>query len=192
MYVRNWMTSRVIVVAPGEKARKALDLMEARHIRRLPVVEAGSLVGIVTKSDLQGGLQGRNAASFGRKTVAHFMTPGPQTVSPGDTLESVAQLMMRKRISGVPVVAVEKLVGILTESDLFRALYRMMGFGEEGPRISMRIPESGDVLDAVRHRIGRLKVQSIAGFHDPAAHHWDVVVRVRGRIPERTPRTKAR
>ncbi|MBI2921350.1 MAG: CBS domain-containing protein [Planctomycetes bacterium] len=187
MLVKNWMSSPPVVIAPGIRAQTALDFMEKHRIRRLPVVQSGALVGIVTRSDLESAL-GRHgrAAAHSRRTVEEFMTPGPLTVSPMDTLESVSQLMLRHKISGVPVVNGEKIVGILTESDLFQALCSMMGFSETGPRIALDIPDHEDLLDAVRRRIGRLRVRSIATVHNARSRRFSVVVRVRGRLPEAT------
>jgi acetoin utilization protein AcuB len=185
MFVRSFMSRPPLSIAPKVSASAALSFMEKHRVRRLPVVEAGTLVGIITLSDVHATLGRVGVARKGlHRRVEDLMTPGPTTVSPDDTLESVAQLMLRMKISGVPVVKAGQLVGILTESDIFRALCTMMGVGESGPRISLTVKDTDDLLEAVRKRIGRLMVRSIVTVHDARAKQWDVTVRVRGRIPD--------
>lgn len=186
MFVRNFMTRQPVVVPPKITAMAALSFMNKNKIRRLPVVEAGTLVGIVTRSDLEAALgRGESLKSSSRRLVEDVMTPGPVSVSPDDTIESVAQLMLRNKVSGMPVVKAGTLVGIVTESDIFRAFCTMMGVAEAGPRINLTVPETQDLLDEVRKKIGRLMVRSIVTMHDGKQKKWDVVVRVRGRIPDK-------
>ncbi len=184
MFVRNWMSAPAVVIPPVVPVGAALGFMEKRGIRRLPVVEDGKLVGIVTKSDLLAHLGGRKA---GRRksedTVADLMTRSPLTVTSGDTLETAAQLMLKKKISGLPVIDEGQVVGILTESDLFRALCEMLGLGEKGARLILTVKDGEDLLGAIRKRLGGLAVRSLVTVHDPKHNGWDVVLRVRGRLP---------
>ncbi|MBI3854410.1 MAG: CBS domain-containing protein [Planctomycetes bacterium] len=179
MFVRNWMSAPVISLPPGATASAALAFMEKRKIRRVPVVKDGKLVGIVTKSDLQGA--GQKHAVHQVTTVANIMTPKPATVEGEDTLETAAQLMLAKKISGLPVLDGGELVGILTESDLFRALCGMLGIGERGARVTMSVKEDEDLLGQLRGRLNGLAVRSLVTLHDPGRKMWDVVMRVRGR-----------
>ncbi len=179
MLVRNWMSAPALFLGPNVTASAALAFMEKRKIRRLPVLEDGRLVGIVTRSDLLGA--GSKPHVSGVTTIAHVMTRKPITVQEGETLEAAAQLMLANKISGVPVMDAEKLVGIVTESDLFRALCGMLGIGEKGARVTMTIRDGDDLLQTIRGRLNGLGVRSLVTVHDPKRNVWDVVMRVRGR-----------
>ncbi len=181
MFVRNWMSAPAISLAPEATASAALSFMEKRQIRRLPVLEEGKLVGIVTKSDLLGA--GKKQRVDAVTTVAHVMTRKPLTVQESDTLETAARLMLEEKISGVPVMDGERLVGIITESDLFRALCGMLGIGEKGARVILTVKDDADLLHEIGHRLNGLAVRSLVTVHDPKRNVWDVAMRVRGRVP---------
>jgi acetoin utilization protein AcuB len=185
MFVRNWMSAPAISLPPEVTASAALAFMEKRRVRRLPVVEDGKLVGIVTKSDLHGA--GRKEKVGSVTTIANVMTRNPLTVQENDTLEAAAQIMLKEKISGVPVLNREKLVGIITESDLFRALCGMLGIGERGARVILSVHDEADLLQTIRGRLNGLAVRSLVTVHDPKRNVWDVVMRVRGRTAAKTP-----
>jgi acetoin utilization protein AcuB len=179
MFVRNWMSAPAIVLSPEVTASAALAFMEKRRIRRVPVIQDGKLVGMVTKSDLLGA--GAKPHVSGVTRIAHVMTPKPITIQGEATLESAAQLMLSKKISGVPVMDGDMVVGIITESDLFRALCGMLGIGEKGARLQMTVRDDADLLQNIRGRLNGLAVRSLVTVHDPSRNAWDVVMRVRGR-----------
>jgi acetoin utilization protein AcuB len=89
--------------------------------------------------------------------------------------------MMTKKVSGLPVLDGDRVVGILTESDVFRALCQMMGFGERGARVMVSVNDDQDLLDTIRARLNRMAVRSLVTVHDPKRNAWDVIMRVRGR-----------
>jgi acetoin utilization protein AcuB len=182
MFVRNWMSAPPLTLLPGATVSTAVDFLRKRKIRRAPVLEEGRLVGIVTLGDLTG--TGKRHGDKSVTTVENVMTRKPVTVEPLETLESAAQKMLTKKISGLPVLDGERLVGILTESDLFRALCGMMGIGEKGARLSVTVPDTSDLLESIRGRLAGLAVRSLVTIHDPKRNVWDVVLRVRGRAQE--------
>lgn len=179
MFVRDQMSAPAVVISPDATASAALAVMEKRKIRRLPVVQDGKLAGIVTKSDLVGATG--KSATAAVKTVGQLMTPKPCSVQRDETLEMAAGIMMTKHVSGLPVLDGDRVVGILTESDLFRALCQMFGFGEAGARVVMSVDDGVDLLETIRHRLNRMAVRSLVTVHDPRRKVWDVVLRVRGR-----------
>ena len=105
--------------------------MKQRRIRRLPVVDRnGRLVGIVTRGDVREASPS-NATSLSiyeihyllsQLAVEAIMTRNPRTVTPDTTIKEAARLMLDHKISGLPVVEGDQLVGIITESDIFRGL----------------------------------------------------------------------
>jgi acetoin utilization protein AcuB len=173
------MTAPAIVIGPEATAASALAFLEKRKIRRLPVVKDGKLVGIVTKSDLEAAAA--KIAADAVLPVSRIMTKNPLTVQRDETLEVAAEILMTRKVSGLPVMDGERVVGILTESDLFRALCQMLGFGEKGARVVMSLDDDQDLLDAIHRRLNRMTVRSLVTVHDPARKAWDVVLRVRGR-----------
>jgi acetoin utilization protein AcuB len=189
MYVREWMTSPAIVITAALPVQAALELMNSRSVRRLPVIERGRLVGIVTRSDLHAVLGIERATRRGHgKTVADVMARAPESVSADDTLERAAQIMLRHKVSGLPVVDGDRVAGILTESDLFRALCALLGIDEPGARIAVHVPEAQNPLEAVSKRLRGLALQNLSVRRNGTMGRWEVVMRVRGRVPARVSR----
>ncbi|MBI2901748.1 MAG: CBS domain-containing protein [Planctomycetes bacterium] len=188
MPVQDWMTKDPVTVAPDTTLLEALGLMERSKVRRFPVVEGDLLVGIVTKSDIQAALGPIDRYSkhpdMGRRRVDEFMTKDPVTTTPGEPVESAALAMLEKRVSGLPVVEKGKVVGIITESDIFRALIEITGVKEKGATVSFTVDKPEELLDQVKKRIGRLVIQSLVTWHDASDKSWRVFVRLRGRKKE--------
>lgn len=130
--VSEWMTTPVIAVAPTTLLSEVNELMVSKMIRRLPVMDNGRLVGIVTYGDVRDARPSRIARLnvwevnylVVRLTVREIMTPNPVTISPQATIAEAAQIMLKNMISGLPVVDDGRLVGIITESDIFRLVAR--------------------------------------------------------------------
>jgi acetoin utilization protein AcuB len=127
--VKDWMTRDVVTVAPDTTLPEAHRLMTDNQIRRLPVMDDGRLVGIVTRGDVRGA-EASAATSLSvwelhyliaRINIDEIMTPDPVIISQDATIGEAAQVMLDNKVSGLPVVNGEgKLVGIITESDIFR------------------------------------------------------------------------
>ena len=127
--VKDWMTRAVVTVTLDVTLPEAHRLMEDKKIRRLPVLEKGQVVGIVTRGDVRGAEpSGATSLSIwevnyllAKLKVGELMTRHPATISAEETIGEAARLMLEKKISGLPVVDNEqRLVGIITESDIFR------------------------------------------------------------------------
>ena len=130
--VRDWMTPNPVTAPPSTPLPEALQTMKMHNIRRLPIVERGRLVGIVTRGDLRGA-QPSDATSLsifelhylvGRITLSEIMTRNPITVTPTTTIHDAARLMLQHKVAGLPVVAEGQVVGIITESDIFRLVVK--------------------------------------------------------------------
>ncbi len=134
--VKHWMARDVITITPDTSLHEAHRLMTEKRVRRLPVVDRGKLVGIVTLGDVRGAEP--SAAStlsvwemnklLANLKVSEIMTREPVTISQEATISTVAEIMLEKKFSGLPVVDDQgKLVGIITESDIFRLVVREWG-----------------------------------------------------------------
>jgi acetoin utilization protein AcuB len=125
--VQDWMHENPVVIGPEASLSEAQELMSEHEVRRLPVVEGGELVGIVTYSDLLRQIPAtvdegdeHTRALLAQRPVRAVMTYSPVTISPSATIQEAAERMLEHQVSGLPVVRGNQLVGILTESDIFR------------------------------------------------------------------------
>ena len=146
MLVVERMTRNPITVTGSSTVRQALDIIDRRKLRHLPVVDdKENLVGIVSEKDL---LRADRDA-----LVEAIMTPEVVTVTEYTALEDAARIMIDHRISSLPVMRNGKLVGIVTETDLFNIFLELLGGREEGVRLTMLIPEEKGMLASVTNEI---------------------------------------
>lgn len=140
--VEDWMTRDVITATPEMGLLDADKLMRDKGIRRLPVVDAdGRLQGMITYGDVRGARPSSATALsawemnylLANLTVSQIMKPDPITVDPHTTIGETAQIMLEQKISGLPVVAKGTLVGIITESDIFRMVVHDWMKSQKGP-----------------------------------------------------------
>jgi acetoin utilization protein AcuB len=131
IYVKDWMTSAVQVAERDTSVADAYSTMMQNGIRRLPVVEHGKLVGIVTLGDLR---EARPSSAtslsiyelnylLAKLTLGQVMTHEPYTVTAATPIQQAARIMLERKVSGLPVVDEDnRPVGIITETDIFRML----------------------------------------------------------------------
>jgi acetoin utilization protein AcuB len=130
MNISHWMTTAVVTVKPHDTLRHARALMATPRINQPPVTVDGKLVGIVTDRDIRDAypsslrlLRGQGIDDFADSyTVEEVMTYNVSAVSPQTPLREAAQCLREQRFGALPVVEHDKLVGILTRSDLLDAL----------------------------------------------------------------------
>jgi acetoin utilization protein AcuB len=116
MQIVNLMTANPIVINADDTLANAKAVMDDGRFRRLPVVEDGKLVGIVTERDV------REHAGYFRSTRVNAAMRAPViSLTPYATVEDAARLMLKHKIGGLPIVDEGKLVGIVTTSDLLKA-----------------------------------------------------------------------
>lgn len=158
MLVREIMTPNPITATPDMSVPNALHLMEERKIRRLPVVDShGRLVGIVSDKDLlKAAPSSATTLSFweipallGNLKVDSVMTRDVITVGEKAALEEAARLMSDRKIGGLPVMQGPDLVGIITETDLFKVLLELLGGHRAGIRLTVAVPAVKGVLAKV-------------------------------------------
>ena len=138
--VKNWMTRDVVTISPDTKLSEAHRILTDRQIRRLPVVKQGHLIGIVTLGDVREA-EPSDATSLSiwevnyllsQLSIEKVMTKNPVVISLYATIAEAAWAMLEYKVSGLPVVdSVGNLVGIITESDIFRLVVQEWGKTEE-------------------------------------------------------------
>lgn len=145
MLVNERMSHPVITVSPDTPIMEALRLMESEHIRRAPVVKDGKLVGIVAQKDLLNASPSPVTSLsvweihdlVSKITIKRVMTTKVITIQEDTPLEEAARLMADHKIGGLPVLHGDKIIGIITETDLFKTFLELLGAREKGVRLSM-------------------------------------------------------
>jgi acetoin utilization protein AcuB len=131
--VSEWMTSPVISIQPNTLISDAHQLMKEKNIRRLPVIDHEHLVGMVTIGDVREASPSDATTLsiwelnylWAQLTVEKVMTRDIKSLTPDTPILDAAEMMLENKISGIPVIDGGKVVGIVTESDIFRMLVRM-------------------------------------------------------------------
>ncbi len=132
--IREWMTATPITIGPKTSLHDAHKMMQERRVRRLIVVNEGKLVGIVALSDVLTA-EPSTATSLSvfelnyllaKLTIDEIMTREVISVQASATVRDAAKLMLDNKIGGLPVLEGDKLVGIITESDIFRLLVQSL------------------------------------------------------------------
>lgn len=192
MYVKDWMTVDPVVVSPDTPVLEAQRIMKERRIRRLPVVERGKLVGIVTYRDLmEASPSSASTLSIyemhyllSKLTVADVMARDLVVVGPDESAEHAVLLGAEKGVGALPVVHRGKLIGIATEADIVRAYLAMLGAREELVRVTLR---DVDVQRGTLREIGQVveeagcELVSVFTLPQKASDLCMVVIRARGR-----------
>ena len=132
--VCHWMTPAPITIPSNSPLPDAYWLMINKKVRRLLVVNGEKLVGIVTLEDLRGKVPSiltsmdpvRANNMLASLPISRVMTVNPKTIELDTTLAQAARLMLEYQISTLPVMEGSRLVGIITESDIFRALVKQL------------------------------------------------------------------
>jgi len=126
MLVSKRMTKDPVTATPEDLLIQARLKMQKGDFRRIPVVSDGQLVGIITDRDMR-----EHAGYLDRTRVAAAMSKKPTAVTPATTVEVAAQLLLKQKIGGLPVVENGRVVGVITTSDILQAFLDVMGASEE-------------------------------------------------------------
>ncbi len=143
------MTTPATTITPGIPFQEALHIMREKGYRRLPVVGSDNkLIGIVSERDLLHASPSPATSLsvwemnylLSKLTVSELMTSDVVTVSPDVSIEGAAMRMIEKEVGGMPVVDEQNyVIGVITETDIFRALAEMLGSGKPGIRLELRV-----------------------------------------------------
>jgi acetoin utilization protein AcuB len=169
MLVNHWMSKQVITIDANDSMNNALHLLKKHNIKMLPVMKQRKLVGIVTDRDLK-----RASASDATSLEIHellyliskikikdVMTKNPITVPLDYTIEETAEVLLKHKISGVPVVDHHgNIVGIITQNDIFRTLISLTGVERKGIQFGLEVEDRPgsikEVSDVIRQYGGRM------------------------------------
>jgi len=196
MLIEDWMTKDPITITENTSMIKAIHIMSERRFRRIPVVTAGILVGMVTDRDLKEASPSKATSLdvhelyylLAELQVKEIMSRDPVSVSEDDTVEHAAQIMLEHTISGLPVVdGSGKVVGIITQSDVFRAFMDIAGVLQGGVQFALRLEDRPglikEVVDLLRARGARF-VSLLSSYATSKEGYRDVYIRVKNLAPE--------
>jgi acetoin utilization protein AcuB len=180
MLVKGWMTSDVITVDEDTPMMKASIIMKEHNIRSLPVLnKKGKLVGILSDRDLKDASPSKATTLdvfelnylISTISIKNIMTKHPVFVRPDETVEFAALLMLENKISSLPVLNhKDALIGIITQTDIFKVLINIMGVYAGGIQIALSLEDRPgsikEAADLIRSYGGR--IVSVLSTHETA------------------------
>jgi acetoin utilization protein AcuB len=189
MLVKDRMTQDPVTVSPDTSVSEALNLMRQKKVRRMPVVDKrGHLVGIVAEKDLlyasPSPATSLNVYEIGyllsKLKVKEIMAKNVVTVTEDAPLEEAARVMVDSAVGGLPVVRDKSVVGIITETDVFKILLEMMGAREAGIRLTIRVHDEPGVLSRIAGTIAAIggDIVALGTFYSEAHRHGLLVIKV--------------
>lgn len=203
MLVKNWMSKDVITIDVNDCLEDAVNLLLENDNRSLPVMDNDKLVGIVSDRDLKmasvSDATALDAHDFIHLTskikVKFIMTKNPITIPFDFTVEETALVLLKHKISGAPVVNHEgKIVGTITQTDLFRLIISLTGVEMEGVQFGFQIEDKSgsikDLADIIRHFGGRI-LSILTSYENIPAGYRNCYIRFTGKHRDRLPELKA-
>ena len=147
MSIKDFMSTEVITVSPQTPIFDAVDLMKQHQIHRLPVVEGGKLVGLITEGVIQGAMPSKATSLsvyevnylLNKTNVKDIMIKQVETIGPDALLEDGIVKMRSNNIGVLPVVEADKVIGIITNNDIFDAFLKITGYYAGGTRVTLAI-----------------------------------------------------
>jgi acetoin utilization protein AcuB len=134
MKVKELMSTKLITVSPNDKLDRVFFLYNFENIRHLPVVENNKLVGILSDRDLKKILGPKKTivensdgttVQLSTRKVKNIMRRGVLTIEPEQRAADAAAIMAKKKIGALPVIHKNKLVGIITATDILKAFVKL-------------------------------------------------------------------
>lgn len=183
MYVKDYMSEDIISITPSASIIDAADLMKKNDINRLPVIEAGKLVGLITREIVTKNSPS-NATSLSKHEINYLldktkiqdvMTKKCLTVSPEDQIERAATLMRSNNNGVVLVLDNDKLVGILTDKDIFKAFADISGYNEAGSNLVIELAED---RPGVIEEVGDALVETEKNLTHMLVYHLEAGIRI--------------
>ncbi len=171
MRVGEWMTPNPVSVSPETPVLDALKLLGDHGFRRLPVVEAGKLIGMTTSKDLKDAMPSKATTLsvwelnylLSKLTVAEMMARPVITASEHEDMEDAALRMQEHRVGGLPVLnEAGQLTGMVTVSDVLRAFTEILGLREGGVRLTLSMPDVPGSLSRAVQALAPSNIISVA------------------------------
>jgi acetoin utilization protein AcuB len=161
MLVGERMSHPVITMRADMPIIDALNMMKREHVRRTPILKDGKLVGIISEKDLLNATP--SAATtlsvwemnylLSKITVSEVMTQNVLTVTEDTPIEEAARIMADNKVGGLPVLRGDEIVGIISETDLFKIMLEMMGARERGVRVTIMVHDKPGGLAEITQAI---------------------------------------
>jgi len=190
MFTKLWMQQDVIQVGADTSIGEAKEIMARHKFRHLPVTDNNIILGIITSKDLSKAMPSPVDAEASPEDhiiaeqvkISTFMTSNPITISAMTPLEEVANLLQKFKIGAIPVVEENVLVGIITESDIFRAFRAIMDGVDDDIRIEMLIDKKQNAFYKVIDCCKKFKVtiNSISLYGDYSSNQQLMTIRING------------
>jgi acetoin utilization protein AcuB len=190
MFVKLWMTSNVLTVTSTQPIAEVEQIMRENRIRRVPVVDDGKLVGIVSREDMFRALPSifdpsitpENLDQASRIAAGSIMTQSPITVEPSTPLEQAALLMRTHKFGSLLVMQDGELVGIITETNIFDAFLEVLGARKQGARIEIKIDHKPSSFYTMLQLFKKceMTILSITVYSDFSEEHQLVTLKVQG------------
>ncbi|MFG0215809.1 CBS and ACT domain-containing protein [Brevibacillus porteri] len=185
MRIEEIMRKKIVTIQPSTTIGEALLLLRANRIRHLPVIENDSLVGIVSDRDLRDALPSRLLTHDDDDTVLHkpvtnIMNQQVITAHPLDFIEDAALQLYEHKIGSLPIVEGNRLVGLITESDLFSSLIELFGVNKPSSHIEVEVDDRVGMLAEVSQvfRDAQVNVTSVVVFPGKQPAKKSLVFRV--------------
>ncbi len=170
MFVRDYMTPNPLTITPDTAYPEAIGIMREKKIRRLPVMKKGKLVGVVVEKDLLSSQPSPATtlsihemyALLERLKVGQLMSSPVLTATVNCPMEAAAGIMIENKIGCLPVMEGNTLVGIITETDIFKAFVSVLGGSVEGVRLTIELPDRVGELAKIAETIAAAKGNIVA------------------------------
>jgi len=195
MRIKDVMTKNPITIDSETLVLDAQKIMKENNIRRLPIVDKGKLVGIITQHDLlEASPSPATSLSIhelnyllAKMKVKEIMKKNPVTITPDTPFEEALRIGQEKKIGSFPVVDNGKLVGIVTESDIVRFLTRALGLKDEGSRITIeglggKLSDLERIISIVNQH--QTIILSMVSLPRPEKKDWMIVLRLKTTAPD--------
>ena len=177
MLLKEWMTKNVVSVTSQTSLMEALDLLKKHGFRRLPVVDENSRpVGIITDRDMKAAAPSKATNLDEHELnyllssikIGNIMTKNPITLYEEDTIQAASSIMLEKKFAGLPIVDENGiLIGIITESDLFRALLEITGGNRGNLQILLLLNQKTQKIQEVIDIFSSLDAQIVSVLATP-------------------------
>ena len=197
MQVQNWMSSELITVDEDTPIIHVTKLMDENNIRHIPVTRDGQLVGLITDHEVKEAYPSKVTTMKAQELyyllaelkAKDVMKRGPITIRPDETMEIAAVKMLEYKVTGLPVVSEKgKLIGLITQGDVFRVLISITGIYQGGVQFAFNLEDRPgsikEVADIIRKYDGQIvSILSTSDTADEGYRH--VFYRIK-KMPEQT------